>query len=78
MWKSGFNVCEVPIVFEDRRVGQSKMSRKIFIEAFTWVIGTRLRGSPVVASAPVMHTELPTPPASDSQETQRQPMGGRP
>lgn len=35
--KKGFTVKEVPIVFEDRRVGQSKMSRKIFIEAMTMV-----------------------------------------
>ncbi len=33
----GFAVREIPIVFEDRRVGQSKMSRKIFIEAMTMV-----------------------------------------
>jgi dolichol-phosphate mannosyltransferase len=32
--KKGFVVKELPIVFEDRRVGQSKMSRKIFLEAF--------------------------------------------
>jgi dolichol-phosphate mannosyltransferase len=31
--KKGFTVREVPIVFEDRRVGHSKMSRKIFLEA---------------------------------------------
>ena len=49
MWKSGYRVREVPIVFEDRRVGQSKMSRAIFIEAFRWVVRTRLFGSPVVA-----------------------------
>ena len=35
--KKGFTVKEVPIVFEDRRVGQSKMSRKIFLEAVTMV-----------------------------------------
>jgi dolichol-phosphate mannosyltransferase len=35
--KKGFTVKEIPIVFEDRRVGQSKMSRKIFVEAFTVV-----------------------------------------
>lgn len=35
--KAGFTVREVPIVFEDRRVGQSKMSRKIFVEALTMV-----------------------------------------
>lgn len=35
--KAGFKVRELPIVFEDRRVGQSKMSRKIFLEALTMV-----------------------------------------
>lgn len=32
-WKRGFKIKEVPIVFEDRRVGQSKMSKKIVREA---------------------------------------------
>jgi dolichol-phosphate mannosyltransferase len=32
--KNGFRGLEVPILFEDRRVGQSKMSFKIVIEAF--------------------------------------------
>lgn len=32
--KNGFQVVEHPIVFEDRRVGQSKMSLKIVLEAF--------------------------------------------
>lgn len=32
--KSGFRGTEVPIVFEDRRVGESKMSSKIVLEAF--------------------------------------------
>lgn len=35
--KAGFRVKEIPIVFEDRRVGQSKMSRKIFVEGLTMV-----------------------------------------
>jgi dolichol-phosphate mannosyltransferase len=35
--KRGFRVEEMPIVFVDRRVGQSKMSKKIFLEAFTMV-----------------------------------------
>ncbi len=35
--KKGFTVKEVPIMFEDRRVGHSKMSRKIFIEGMTTV-----------------------------------------
>lgn len=33
----GFVVKELPIVFEDRRVGQSKMSRAIFLEAIVVV-----------------------------------------
>ncbi|MGI5865345.1 MAG: polyprenol monophosphomannose synthase [Myxococcales bacterium] len=40
----GFRVKEIPIVFEDRRVGQSKMSRKIFVEAVTMVWKLRLSG----------------------------------
>ena len=31
--RKGFRVVEVPIVFEDRRVGHSKMSRRIVLEA---------------------------------------------
>ncbi len=38
-----FRGVEVPIVFEDRRVGKSKMSMKIVIEAFTRVWGMRFR-----------------------------------
>jgi dolichol-phosphate mannosyltransferase len=40
--KKGFKVREVPIIFEDRRVGQSKMSRKIFAEALIMVWRLRL------------------------------------
>lgn len=38
--KKGFKGTETPIVFEDRRVGQSKMSLKIVIEAFyrVWIM----------------------------------------
>jgi dolichol-phosphate mannosyltransferase len=35
--KAGFRVEEIPILFEDRRVGQSKMSKKIFLEALMMV-----------------------------------------
>ena len=58
-WKRGYRVREVPIIFEDRRVGKSKMSRKIFIEAFRWVLATRLRGDPAVRAVPPS-----SPPAS--------------
>lgn len=38
--RSGFRVCEVPILFAERRAGQSKMSLRIFLEAFfkIWAI----------------------------------------
>jgi dolichol-phosphate mannosyltransferase len=35
---NGFKVKEIPIIFEDRRVGQSKMSYKIFIEALFMIV----------------------------------------
>ncbi len=36
-WKKGFKIKEIPIVFEDRREGQSKMSKKIVREA-VWMV----------------------------------------
>lgn len=41
---AGFRVAEVPIVFKDRRVGESKMSRSIVAEAALGVPVMRLRG----------------------------------
>ena len=40
----GGRIVEFPIAFEDRRVGQSKMSLRIIIEAFSYVIGLALSG----------------------------------
>jgi len=40
--RRGFRVAEVPIVFVDRRAGESKMSRKIFAEAVVMVWKLRL------------------------------------
>ncbi len=39
--QKGLRIVETPIIFVDRRVGQSKMSRKIFLEALTKVWGLR-------------------------------------
>lgn len=44
--KLGFTVVELPIVFVDRKVGESKMSREIFLEALVNVWKLRLRGVP--------------------------------
>jgi dolichol-phosphate mannosyltransferase len=41
-YKNGFQVEEIPIVFEERREGQSKMSKKIFLEALKQVWKFRL------------------------------------
>jgi dolichol-phosphate mannosyltransferase len=42
--QKGLRLVETPIVFEDRRVGQSKMSRAIVLEALAKVWGLRFRG----------------------------------
>ncbi len=42
--RRGFRVVEVPIVFVDRRVGQSKMSRRIVLEAIRKVWSIRFSG----------------------------------
>ncbi len=42
-WKLGFNIVEVPIIFTDRTVGESKMNKKIFREAIFGVINLRIR-----------------------------------
>ena len=36
-WRKGFKICEVPIIFVDRRVGVSKMSKHIVYEA-AWMV----------------------------------------
>ncbi len=42
-WRKGFRVCETPIVFVDRRVGESKMSKDIVSEAAWMVWKLKLR-----------------------------------
>jgi dolichol-phosphate mannosyltransferase len=41
-WKFGFKITEVPIIFTDRTKGVSKMSSKIFKEAFFGVIQIKI------------------------------------
>ena len=41
IWKKGFTLAEVPIVFVDRRAGVSKMSGKIISEALLLVVRLR-------------------------------------
>ncbi len=42
-WRLGFNIIEVPIIFTDRTLGESKMSKGIFREAVLGVISLRWR-----------------------------------
>ena len=42
--KAGFRLHETPIVFEDRRAGQSKMSNRIIVEAMIRVLHLRFAG----------------------------------
>jgi glycosyltransferase involved in cell wall biosynthesis len=42
-WRRGFSVGEVPITFEDRRAGASKLSRRIVFEALWQVLVWALR-----------------------------------
>jgi dolichol-phosphate mannosyltransferase len=39
--RAGARIREVPITFRDRRIGQSKMSRRIILEAFVVVVKLR-------------------------------------
>ena len=70
-WKSGFRIRETPIVFEDRRVGKSKMSRAIFIEGFLWVLRARFNGDKAVRRPPA--PEQPTQEAAPSADPARTP-----
>ena len=42
-WKKGFKIKEIPIIFVDRRAGESKMSKKIVREAIWMVWKLRIR-----------------------------------
>jgi dolichol-phosphate mannosyltransferase len=67
IWRSGYRWREIPIIFEDRRVGKSKMSRKIFVEAFLWVLRTRITGDRAVRQLPAGQ------PSAAAQVSPRQP-----
>jgi len=42
VWKNGFQIKEIPIVFTDRKLGESKMATKIIREAFVLLWKLRL------------------------------------
>lgn len=53
--RQNFKIVEIPIIFMDRRVGKSKMSRKIFFEGFFWVLRTRFGKNRLFTSTQTPH-----------------------
>ena len=53
--RQGFKIVETPIIFMDRRVGKSKMSRAIVLEAFTYVLRTKFGKKPPIHSSAKAH-----------------------
>jgi len=47
-WKHGFNIQEVSVIFTDRTLGESKMSKTIITEAVFGIIKMRFAGLPKV------------------------------
>jgi len=45
-WKHGFNIQEVSVIFTDRTLGESKMSKTIITEAVFGIIKMRFNGLP--------------------------------
>lgn len=45
-WKHGFNIKEVSVIFRDRVLGQSKISKGIIYEALFGVVKMKLKGLP--------------------------------
>ncbi len=45
-WKHGFRIKEIPVIFTDRKYGESKMNGRIISEAVFGVIKMRLKGIP--------------------------------
>ena len=43
-WRKGYRIKEIPIIFEDRQSGESKMSSSIIYEAL-WVVWVRISRS---------------------------------
>ncbi|MDQ2714832.1 MAG: polyprenol monophosphomannose synthase [Chloroflexota bacterium] len=62
--RQGFKIVETPILFTDRRVGKSKMSRAIFIEGFTYVLKARFSKKPQLPP-PVRRQTTTTGPAGE-------------
>jgi len=57
--KQGFKIVETPITFMNRRLGTSKMSRKIVVEAFTYVLQTRFSKQQFLSIPTTVENDIP-------------------
>ena len=66
-WKYGFKIKEVPIIFTDRTLGESKMSAGIFKEAIFGVIGLKINSlfKRYMRPLPAAASTLSAPPAGN-------------
>ena len=56
--KLGLRILEIPIYFEDRRIGQSKMSNPVKFEAALRVFEIRWRHRRVRPASPIVRAEV--------------------
>jgi len=75
--RQGFRVVEIPISFPDRRVGKSKMSRKIFIEGFLWVLRARLSKQPAKRVSVALPDEDLAVVGTHSEQREELPSGAK-
>lgn len=54
--RQDFKIVETPIIFMDRRVGKSKMSRAIVLEAFIYVLRTKFGKKPPIHASAKSHS----------------------
>ena len=71
----GFKIVETPITFMDRRLGTSKMSRKIVLEALSYVLRTRFKEGSVSGKRVTLHRSGESArPAVQEQENMEEPV----
>lgn len=73
--KLGFTIVETPIVFIDRRVGKSKMSRAIVLEAFTYVLRARFSKAPRPVQPRLPRVVSPLVEQTESKKGEQAPVG---
>lgn len=77
--KYGFKIVETPIVFMDRRVGKSKMSRAIILEAFFVALRARFSKLPPAAQPGLVRggsqPEPETPSSQNAPRIEQAPAG---